>query len=116
MQLIHWNSIDNLIKYNVYLANKKKHLISLGTMGGEPVNGQVKPQKGSLYSFENKKPMKHLSKLGISNGLAWSADKKKMFYIDTHAGSIDEFDYDIKNGTMCKLLQILNVLKLNQLQ
>lgn len=85
-------------------------------MGGEPVNGQVKPQKGSLYSFENKKPMKHLSKLGISNGLAWSADKKKMFYIDTHAGSIDEFDYDIKNGTMCKLLQILNVLKLNQLQ
>lgn len=84
-----------------------------GTMGGEPVNGQVKPQKGSLYSFENKKPMKHLSKLGISNGLAWSADKKKMFYIDTHAGSIDEFDYDIKNGTMSNRRPLFTLKKHN---
>jgi gluconolactonase len=31
--------------------------------------------------------------IGISNGLAWSADGKTMFFIDTVTLSIDSFDY-----------------------
>ncbi|CAG9859543.1 unnamed protein product [Phyllotreta striolata] len=69
-----------------------------GTMGGEPKYGHVKPNKGAFYSFKNNTPAMHFNKVGISNGLAWSADNKKMYYIDTHAGSIDELDYDIVNG------------------
>ncbi|KAG5883046.1 hypothetical protein JTB14_010435 [Gonioctena quinquepunctata] len=71
-----------------------------GTMGEEPTNGQVKKEQGSLYSFWNDTVTRHLSKLGISNGLAWNEKLKKMYYIDTHRFSIYEYDFDINNGTI----------------
>lgn len=33
-----------------------------------------------------------------SNGLAWSADSKTFYYIDTHYKRIDAFDFDIEQG------------------
>nr|XP_023014163.1 regucalcin-like isoform X1 [Leptinotarsa decemlineata] len=82
-----------------------------GTMGGEPVNGQVKLEKGSLFSFRNNKITTHLTKIGISNGLAWNENLKKMYYIDTIAGSVNEYDFDIENGTIANGKPIFTLAK-----
>lgn len=73
-------------------------------MGGEPENGNVKKEKGALYSFYKNKTTKHISKIGISNGLAWNPELKKFYYIDTHKGTVDAYDFDSKNGSICKYL------------
>lgn len=71
-------------------------------MGGEPVSGYILPNKGALYSFSNNEIREHISKVGISNGLTWNDELKKMYYIDSHKGTLDEYDFDIDEGTICK--------------
>ncbi|HVE91317.1 MAG TPA: SMP-30/gluconolactonase/LRE family protein [Actinomycetota bacterium] len=39
-----------------------------------------------------------LSDVSISNGMAWAADDKTMYYIDTLAGGVDAFDFDAASG------------------
>ncbi|KAH1017172.1 hypothetical protein HUJ05_007872 [Dendroctonus ponderosae] len=72
----------------------------VGTMGPEPINGHVEPDLGSLYSWNKGKLQQHLTNLGVSNGLAWSSDSKKFYFTDTFTYKVDEFDYDIENGTI----------------
>lgn len=75
----------------------------LGTMGPEPVYGHVEPKKGSLYSFGPDKSFKrHLTKITVSNGLAWNEALKKFYYIDSPERTIVQFDFDITAGTICK--------------
>lgn len=82
-----------------------KILFLLGTMGAEPQPGKVDLKKGNLYSLEaDKKLKRHVSNIHISNGLAWNSDMKKFFYIDSGDKRIDQFDYDVKTGTICKCL------------
>ncbi|XP_045470494.1 regucalcin-like [Harmonia axyridis] len=69
-----------------------------GTMGVEKINGNVKPNMGSFYSYSDRKLKKHFNQIGISNGLAWSKDNKKLFYIDSMKGTVDQLDFDITNG------------------
>ncbi|XP_057653066.1 regucalcin-like isoform X1 [Diorhabda carinulata] len=71
-----------------------------GTMGEERVNGQPVRGRGSLYSFENKTVTKRLGQIGISNGLAWNEELKKMYYIDTFKVCVEEYDFDIRTGNM----------------
>lgn len=70
-------------------------------MGYETTPGAVEPERGNLYSLELDGQLKHqVDKIGISNGLAWSSDGSKFFYIDSVAYSVDVFDYDIEKGTV----------------
>lgn len=72
-------------------------------MGAQPVNGQVEPRKGRLISLEKNLSAKtHLTQVGISNGLAWSLDNKKFYYIDTHKGTVDQYDFDVSKNQICK--------------
>lgn len=72
-------------------------------MGVEPINGQVDPNKGSLYSIDSNKRLKtHLTNIHISNGLAWNQNGTEFYYIDSGKKTIDKFDYDLKNGIICK--------------
>ena len=41
-----------------------------------------------------------LTDVTISNGLAWSADGRTLYYSDTPTGKIDAFDYDTATGAM----------------
>ena len=41
-----------------------------------------------------------LDKVGISNGIVWTKDKKKMYYADTPTGLIQAFDYDDQTGNI----------------
>jgi len=53
------------------------------------------PTDSALYRLDKSgnRLKKVISGVGISNGLAWSADGKTMFYIDSITLSIDSFDY-----------------------
>lgn len=54
---------------------------------------------GALWSLEpGGSWVKHLSGVGVSNGLVWSADEKTFWYIDSPTGQIDAFDYDAGRG------------------
>ena len=68
-----------------------------GTMNLDPDNHTT----GALYSLDGQCVVtKHLSNIGVSNGIVWSADAKTMYYADSMSGVIDAFDYDIKQGTI----------------
>jgi gluconolactonase len=53
------------------------------------------PTDSALYRLDKSgnRLKKVISGVGISNGLAWSADGKTMFFIDSITLSIDSFDY-----------------------
>jgi gluconolactonase len=52
--------------------------------------------EGAFYrlSKDGKKLDRLFGEVGISNGMDWSVDKTKMFYIDTLAMTVDLFDYN----------------------
>lgn len=46
--------------------------------------------------------VKELTKIGISNGQAWSPDKTKTYYIDTLTDEVFSYDYDDASGVICE--------------
>ncbi|PZC76950.1 hypothetical protein B5X24_HaOG203994 [Helicoverpa armigera] len=71
-----------------------------GTMGKE-VNNNVDKDQATLYMMDEHNyldPMEKVRPVSISNGIAWTADNKFMFYIDTPTRNIDVFDFDLEEG------------------
>jgi len=72
-----------------------------GTMGYEPVPGDLDAKKGLLYKLDVTGELtRHVDKIDIANGLAWSPDQKTFYYIDTFTYRVDAFDYDKTSGTI----------------
>lgn len=72
-------------------------------MGLETEPAKPEPQMGSLYSLDKNRALKkHLDKIDISNGLAWSLDNKIMYYIDSLPRKVYAFDFDLEAGTISK--------------
>ncbi|XP_067677478.1 regucalcin-like isoform X1 [Haliotis asinina] len=70
-----------------------------GTMGRETAPAQPEMEMGTLYSLDTNRDLKkHVSKINISNGLAWSADSRILYYVDSIPGNIFAFDYDVNTG------------------
>lgn len=60
-----------------------------------------KTTSGSLYCLEKDHSVRKLfDGVAISNGMAWTADHKTMFYIDTPTQHVVGFDYDIDTGEL----------------
>lgn len=61
-----------------------------------------KREYGSLYCVSAGKPdpvvQRKLDNVLISNGIAWSADNKRMFFIDTEKSSVEAFLFDEETG------------------
>lgn len=66
----------------------------IGTM-----NMEGKRKQGGLYCY-NGKLRKMLNNISISNGICWSADNSKMYYIDSMDYNIKEFDFHLASGTL----------------
>lgn len=76
-------------------------------MGHEAVPAQPLEKMGSLFCLDvDGKLEKHLSKIDISNGLAWSGDHKTMYYIDSLPRKVYAFDYDIDTGIPSKCISV----------
>ena len=72
-------------------------------MGTEKAAAVVEKEQGSLYClYTDGTIKKHVEKVSISNGLAWSADNKTMYYIDSQPGTLWAYDYDLNTGSISK--------------
>lgn len=72
-----------------------------GTMAIETAPAVLEYHQGSLYSLELDGTIKkHKDKVSISNGLAWSADNKTMYFIDSIPRKVWAYDFDLATGTM----------------
>jgi len=75
----------------------------VGTMDFEvtnPIDALYKIGPG--YSFS-----KQLDSVTVSNGIIWSVDGTKMYYIDSPTYTVAEFDYDVKTGTIANKKTII---------
>lgn len=60
---------------------------------------QGKPQAGALYRLDaDGSAHKMVDNVSISNGIAWSLDATKMYYIDTPTRNVMVYDYDNATG------------------
>ena len=76
-------------------------------MGPELSPGHFDPEAGSLYSVDKDHSLKRRSpNYTISNGLAWSADQRTMFFIDSTPRHVYAFDFDITNGAVSKSVHL----------
>jgi len=57
---------------------------------------------GFLYSFDSKTKLlkSHVGKIKLANGLAFNEQAKKMYYIDSLKGTVDQYDFDVSSGTV----------------
>jgi sugar lactone lactonase YvrE len=59
------------------------------------------PGRGSLFRFDPDGGVTRvLEGLGISNGIAWSADGTRLHFVDTLTGRVDLFDYDLGSAEL----------------
>jgi sugar lactone lactonase YvrE len=60
-----------------------------------------RPGVGSLYRLDPDGSVRHmLPGVGISNGIDWSLDGTRMYYVDSLTQRIDVFDFDLDRGTI----------------
>ena len=59
------------------------------------------PGAGTLYRLDpHHEVTPVLGGVGISNGIGWSLDESRMYYIDSLTHSVDVFDYDAASGAV----------------
>ena len=70
---------------------------------GTMLNGasESDPPHGSLYSLDaGHQVTRRLENVRISNGLAWSLDKRTLYFVDSPDRQVDAFDYDEPSGAI----------------
>ncbi|QGJ70559.1 Sugar lactone lactonase YvrE [Planctomycetales bacterium 10988] len=83
----------------------------LGRLWGGTLSYDRTPGDASLYCLEStEKPARRvIENVTTSNGLAWSADAKTMYYIDTGSRQVDALDFDLETGTVSNRRTIIKV-------
>lgn len=85
---------SNLMRYNDGILDPRGRFL-VGTKGYK----EEKPGEGKLYSFDGVLSSVVLDGITISNGIGFSADGTKMYFIDTPTKKVGLYDYDIQKGT-----------------
>ncbi len=55
---------------------------------------------GSVYCLERREVRKVFSGVTISNGLGWSPDNRRFYYIDSPLKAVAAFDFDVARGEL----------------
>jgi sugar lactone lactonase YvrE len=79
----------------------------VGTMADAP-DPAFEPN-GALYRVERGVVTPVLEGVAISNGLGWSPDGSRMYYVDTPTRRIDVLDYDIETGAATRRRPLADV-------
>jgi sugar lactone lactonase YvrE len=59
------------------------------------------PGAGALYRLDaDLHAHRMLSGVTVSNGLDWTADRQRMYYVDSPTRGVDVFDFDVQSGTL----------------
>lgn len=78
-----------------------------GTM---PYETGAPPRGGALWClFADRRVEKKVTGVGCSNGIAWSLDRRTMYYIDTATKQIWAYDYDNGSGAIGNKRVIVSV-------
>jgi len=91
------------------LANPEEHLPTnrfndgkcdpAGRFWAGTLNMDGKKNVASLYRFNPDSTIQTMvEKVSISNGIVWTSDKTKMYYIDTPTGKVMGYDYNNETG------------------
>jgi sugar lactone lactonase YvrE len=68
------------------------------------------PKKGSFYVFDKDHTVtKKIDNLSISNGMAWSADHKTFYYIDTPTYTVVAYDFDKDRGEISRKRIVIRI-------
>jgi sugar lactone lactonase YvrE len=81
---------------------------------GRFVGGTMRRQRprdpvAALWSFADGRATQLVGGVRTSNGLAWSADHRTMYYIDTPTGRVDAFGYDPEAGTVADRRTVVEI-------
>ena len=93
--------IPNNTRFNDGALDPKGRFL-IGTMGYPEIINSI----GSVISYSNGKAKVLIEGTTISNGIAFTKDSKKMFFIDTYTRSIATYNYDLESGS-CNYLNTL---------
>jgi sugar lactone lactonase YvrE len=112
--IFEWNKKDN--SFTFFAENPEKEIGSRYNDGKCDPSGRLwvgtyaeDVKQCALYRIEADKSItKMVSDVTTSNGIAWSLDKTKMYYIDTPTRMVQQFDYDDKTGEISNKKIIIN--------
>ena len=69
-----------------------------------------RPGAGTLYRLDPDGRVHAMVRgVGISNGLDWTDDGRRMYFIDSLARSVDVFDFDLESGAIDNRRQLIRI-------
>jgi len=106
------NDIESDISSNRFNDGKcdSRGRLWFGSMSMRISQGGKFKNRGSFYNYSQKYGVvKVFGDVGISNGIAWSRDDTKMYYIDSLTRSVACFDFDIEKGLLRNKRYIIKI-------
>lgn len=83
---------------------------SRGRMWASAMAFDARPNVGHLYRLSTDLALSaQLGGLTIGNGLAWSADDKHFYFIDSSTQGVDVFDFDAESGLIGNRRQLITI-------
>ena len=77
--------------------------------GASVIDGVDHEAEGNLYLFDKGKVSIKVEGTKISNGMAWSSDKKRFFFSDSLEHAVFVFDYDEESGILQNRRELFHV-------
>lgn len=75
-------------------------------LAGSSIEEMAFNTTAGFYSLYKGQLKRHLTNVGLSNGLAWNDPLNKFYHVDSWAGTISEFDFDAQTETICNIFFI----------
>lgn len=81
-----------------------------GRLWAGTMSDKAQPGVGSLYRFDTDRGVtRMLTDLTISNGIGWSLDNSRMYYIDSATQKVDVFNFELESGTLSNRTTLVEI-------